>query len=81
MARVIKRISANRDLIDLFVFLAEKASVDVARRFLHAANASFEELAQTPEIGAQRTFRNPRFSSVQMWPIKGLSDISSSTAH
>jgi toxin ParE1/3/4 len=59
MARVLKRVAAKRDLIDHFVFLGENASVDVARRFLHAANISFQALAKMPELGAQRSFRNP----------------------
>ena len=72
MARVIKRVAAKRDLTDHFVFLGENASVDVARRFLHAANVSFQALAQMPELGAQRSFRNPRFSTVRAWPVKGF---------
>jgi toxin ParE1/3/4 len=72
MARVIKRVAAKRDLTDHFVFLGENASVDVARRFLHAANVSFQALAQMPELGAQRTFRNARFSSVRALPVKGF---------
>lgn len=72
MARVIRRIAAKRDLIDHFVFLAENAGIDVARRFLLSANASFDELAQMPELGAQRAFRNPRFSSVRLWLVKGF---------
>jgi toxin ParE1/3/4 len=72
VARVLKRARAIRDLIDHFVFLGENASVDVARRFLRSANSAFEELAQMPQIGASRTFRNPRFAAVRMWPIRGF---------
>lgn len=72
MARVIKRVAAKQDLTDHFVFLGENASVDVARRFLHACNVSFQALAKMPELGAQRTFRNPRFSTVRAWPVKGF---------
>lgn len=72
MARVIKRAAAKRDLTDHFVFLGENASVDVARRFLHACNVSFQALAQMPELGTQRIFRNPRFSSIRAWPVKGF---------
>ena len=50
MARVIKRVAAKRDLTDHFVFLGENASVEVARRFLHACNVSFQALAQMPEL-------------------------------
>ncbi|HKN34770.1 MAG TPA: type II toxin-antitoxin system RelE/ParE family toxin [Terriglobales bacterium] len=72
MARVIKRAAAKRDLTDHFVFLGENASVDVARRFLHAANVSFQALAKMPELGVQRNFRNPLFASVRAWPVKGF---------
>ncbi len=72
MARVIRRVAVKRDLIDHFVFLGENASIEVARRFLHASNLSFEALAHMPELGAPRAFRNPRFSSVRAWPVKGF---------
>src|SRR2546423_1135099 len=72
MARVIKRVAAKRDLTDHFVFLGDNASVDVARRFLHACNVSFQALAHMPELGTQRRFGNPRFSSVRAWPVKGF---------
>jgi toxin ParE1/3/4 len=72
MARVLKRVAAKRDLTDHFVFLGENASVDVARRFLHSANVSFQALAKMPELGAQRAFRNPRWSAVRAWPVKGF---------
>ena len=72
MARVIKRAPAKLDLIDHFVFLGENASVEVAKRFIQSANTAFEELAQMPEMGAARTFRNPRFASVRMWPVRGF---------
>jgi toxin ParE1/3/4 len=72
MARVVKRVAAKRDLTDHFVFLGENASVDVARRFLHACNVTFQTLSQMPELSVQRSFRNPRFSSVRVWPVKGF---------
>jgi toxin ParE1/3/4 len=72
VGRVITRVAAKRDLTDHFVFLGDNASVDVARRFLHASNVSFQVLARMPEMGAQRNFRNPHFSSVRAWPVKGF---------
>ena len=72
MARVLKRLSAKRDLTDHFVFLAENASIDVARRFLQAVNASLLELSQMPEIGMVRAFRNPRYSGVRKWAVGGF---------
>jgi toxin ParE1/3/4 len=72
MARVIRRTAAKRHLIAHFVFLGENASLDVARRFLQPANLTFQELAQMPETGASRMFRNPKFASVRMWLVKGF---------
>ena len=72
MPRILKRAAAKRDLIDHFVFLAENASVDVAHRFLESTNEAFSLLADMPEIGAPRTFRNPRFASVRMSLVKGF---------
>jgi hypothetical protein len=37
---------------DHFVFLGDNASVDVARRFLHACNVSFQALAHMPELAS-----------------------------
>ena len=56
MARVLKRVAAKRDLTDHFVFLGENASVDVARRFLHAANVSFQALAKIPNWARNGAF-------------------------
>ena len=72
MARVIKSVAAKRDLIDHFVFLGDNASIDVARRFLQSVNNSLQALTQMPEMGPTRTFRNPRFTGVRMWPVNGF---------
>ena len=72
MSRILKRAAAKRDLIDHFVFLGEHASVDVAHRFLESANETFSLLADMPEMGASRSFRNPKFASVRMSLVKGL---------
>jgi toxin ParE1/3/4 len=70
MARVLTRVAAKRDLVDHFVFLAESASLEIADRFLESANRTFEGLAQMPEIGPSREFRNPRFANVRLWRVK-----------
>jgi hypothetical protein len=64
MARVIKRAAAKRDLTDHFVFLGESASVDVARRFLHACNVSFQALAQMPVLPADSAVNEARVDVV-----------------
>lgn len=42
------------------------------RHFLRACNIGIQALAQMPELGRARNFRNPRFSSVRAWPVKGF---------
>ncbi len=44
--------------------------MEIARRFLAAANQTFEELAGMPHMGMSRTFRNPKFAAVRKWAVK-----------
>lgn len=68
--RVLRRAQARRDLIKHFVYLAEQSNIDVARRFLAAANAACRLLAEMPELGPRRQFKNRRLANTRMWPIK-----------
>ena len=47
MAQVLRRGAAKRDLVRHFVYLAESASLEVARRFKDAARDTFVELSET----------------------------------
>jgi toxin ParE1/3/4 len=51
MARVLKREAARRDLIAQWVWYAENASIDVADRFLEAADNTLHLLSTQPESG------------------------------
>jgi plasmid stabilization system protein ParE len=56
-SRVEKRPQAIRDLLEIALYLAdESASEELALRFIEAAEASFEQLADMPEIGVQRDY-------------------------
>jgi plasmid stabilization system protein ParE len=46
MGRVLKRLAAKRDLTQHFVWFAEEASTELAHHFLHAAEKSFQDLAE-----------------------------------
>ena len=59
MPTVTLRESAKLDLIEHFVYLAEHAGEDVADRFLTNAEASFNDLAMQPQIGARLKLKNP----------------------
>lgn len=47
-------------------------SLDAALRFIDAAQATFELLARTPELGELCRFRSPRAAGVRVWRIKGF---------
>lgn len=70
MPAVTKRATARRDLIEHFVYLAENASEDIADRFLTNAEASFNDLAQQPTMGAPLTLRHPDLAGMRKWRVK-----------
>lgn len=55
MPAVYQRAAARRDPVEQFVYLAEQAGLDTAERFLTNAEASFNDLARQPMIGAPLT--------------------------
>lgn len=69
MPVVTKRATAERDLIEHFVYLAENASIDVADRFLANAEASFDVLGQQPLMGTPLTLRNPALTGMRKWRV------------
>ena len=72
MPTVTKREAARRDLVEHFVYLAEEAGLDVAERFLANAEASFNDLAQQPRMGAPLTLKHPALANVRKWRVKGF---------
>lgn len=70
MAVVYQHAAARRDLVEQFVYLAEEAGLDTAERFLACAEASFNDLARQPMIGAPLTLRHPDLATMRKWRIK-----------
>lgn len=70
MPAVYQRAAARNDLVEHFVYLAENAGLDVAERFLTNAEASFDDLAQQPKMGAQLKLKNQALSGVRKWRVK-----------
>ena len=68
--RVLRRAQAKRDLINHFVYLAEQANIDVARRFLKATDSACRLLAEMPELGPRRRFKRRELAKTRMWPVK-----------
>ena len=69
MPTVTKREAAQRDLVEHFVYLAEEAGLDVAERFLTNAEASFNDLAQQPKMGAPLPLKHPDLAKVRKWRV------------
>jgi toxin ParE1/3/4 len=71
--RVEKRPQAIADLATIAIYLAEESGNDeVAFRFLDAAEASFDSLAATPEVGTVRRYNDTKLADVRMWRVAGF---------
>jgi toxin ParE1/3/4 len=70
MPTVYQRDAVRRDLVEQFIYLAEQAGLDTAERFLTNAEASFNDLARRPMIGAPLTLRHPDLAGIRKWHIK-----------
>ena len=55
-----------------FVYLAENAGLAVAERFLACAEASFDELARQPLMGAPLALKHPDLAGMRKWRIRGF---------
>lgn len=72
MSRTIrKRPKVKYDLGQHASHIAQD-SLDVALRFLAAAEQAFIDLARMPEMGSQKRLKNPRLVGLRMWPIHGF---------
>lgn len=70
MPTVYQRAAARRDLVEHFVYLVENASLDTAERFLVNVEASFDDLARQPMMGAPLTLRNSALSGIRKWSVR-----------
>ena len=69
MARVLKREGAVRDLIQQWVWYAENASIEVADRFLVAADNTLNLLSTQPERGLPFFVRKTELLGMRRFPI------------
>src|SRR5437879_768343 len=74
MPRIVRRAAAKRDLVLQFAWLAGQAGVDVARRFLRAAERSFRDLAEMPAMGPVK-MNEGKFRGVRMWRVTGFESV------
>jgi len=69
--RVQKKVAAKRDLVEHFLYIGADSD-DAALRFLAAAEESFHELAQNPEMGAVCQLQGPRVKGLRRWRVTGF---------
>jgi toxin ParE1/3/4 len=68
---VVVTLAADRDLDEQFLFIA-RDSREAAARLYAAAQATFEELAATPELGAIWQFSDVSPTEIRVWQIRGF---------
>jgi toxin ParE1/3/4 len=66
---IIRRRASLIDLDQAADYLQQQRGASVAIRFLRAAEAAFEQLANTPGIGLRYEPENPLFDGVRFSPI------------
>ncbi|MEM1369681.1 MAG: type II toxin-antitoxin system RelE/ParE family toxin [Cyanobacteria bacterium P01_H01_bin.15] len=71
MANLIKRPIVIQDLIDHATYIS-RDNLDAGDRFLYAAEATFQRLAELPAIGKLSGFTTPKLAQVRQYHIKGF---------
>jgi len=66
------KAKANRDLDDYAEYLAEKANLDKALRFMTAADETFALLAKRPTIGWQSRLRHGALQPLRVFRVTGF---------
>ena len=69
MARAVQRPAARRDFIIHYVYLAENAGLDVAKRFRQAVESAYAQLAEMPRMGAPAKVRQQKHAGVRIWRV------------
>jgi toxin ParE1/3/4 len=73
--KVIRRPLARLDLIDEATYLEENASLEIAERFLDAAEETFVNLARLPLIGSTRPWLSSELTELRQWRVKDFEDL------
>jgi toxin ParE1/3/4 len=74
--QVTQRPRARLDLLEQFVYLGERASVDVAERYLAAVEKTCAMLAAQPLSGVPYDTGQERLTGLRRAPVKGFENYS-----
>lgn len=69
MGEIRKRPQVIRDLIYIATYIAEN-NIDSSDAFLRAAEETFKQLGQMPQLGKQCQFSDPRLQNVRQIGVK-----------
>ena len=70
--RAIQRPAARRDFTSHYVYIAEHANLEVAKRFRAAVERTYSELSRMPEMSSPRQLREGRHTGIRLWPVRGF---------
>jgi toxin ParE1/3/4 len=69
VSKIVRRPSANRDLVEIYRYYARQAGIRVADRFFAQAEATFARLARMPRIGTRYEPQEPRYADLRYFPV------------
>ena len=72
MSRAVNKTSPARVDLREAAFYLDEQTFGLGDRFLIATERAFEQLAETPGLGAVRRFDDPRFTGLRSWRIRGF---------
>jgi plasmid stabilization system protein ParE len=64
--RLVRKRAAEQDLAEQVEHIAAEQPA-AARRYLLAVERAFDRLAELPERGSRRTFRDKKLQGLRMW--------------
>jgi len=71
MIELVKRPIVIQDLITIATYISTD-NLDAGDRFLYAAEATFQQLVQFPNLGRFSAFNHPAVTQIRQFPIKGF---------
>ncbi len=68
--RVVRTPLARLDILEQYVWYGEQSDTELAERYLDALEAAFNDLSESPELGAVRDYRNPALVGMRKWQAR-----------
>ena len=69
--RIVQSLRAKGDIRDCYIHIGLREG-GAAERFFDAVDRTFARLAEQPDIGSTRLWRNPALRGIRAWPVVGF---------